>query len=103
MTKSTLTLFWVFWLLDVLIVLFGYREFIGGVFGRSAAPNSKYISLWLALFLVAALVIGGSLYFKNQGRATIALSVAATPLVLALPYLLWVAVILLSGKNVRWN
>ncbi len=103
MTKSTLTLFWVFWLLDVLIVLFGYREFIGGVFGRHAAPNSKYISLWLALFLVAALVIGGSLYFKNQGRSTMALSVVATPLVLALPYLLWVVVILLSGKNARWN
>lgn len=103
MTKTTLTLFWVFWLLDVFIALFGYREFIQGVFGRYATPNSKYISLWLVLFVVAALVIGGSLYFKNQGRSTIALSVVATPLVLALPYLLWVVVILLSGKNARWN
>lgn len=103
MTKSTLTLFWALWLLDVLIVLFGYREFIQGVFGQYAAPNSKYISLWLVLFVVAALVIGGSLYFKNHGRSTMALSVAATPLVLALPYILWLVVALLAGKNARWN
>lgn len=103
MTKSTLTLFWMLWLLDVLIVLFGYREFIQGVFGQYAAPNSKYISLWLALFVAAALVIGGSLYLKNQGRSAMALSVAATPLVLALPYILWLVVALLASKNTRWN
>jgi hypothetical protein len=103
MTKTTLILFWIFWLLDVLIALFGYREFMFGLFGRNATPSSKYISIWLTLLAVATLIIGGSLYFKNQGHSTTALYVAATPLVLALPYLLWMAVILLSGKNTRWN
>ena len=102
MTKITLTLFWVLWLLDVLIVLFGYREFLQGLFGRYAAPTSNYIFIWMVLFIAALLVIGGSLYFKNHGRATIALSVAAAPMVLAVPYLLWLAVILFSG-NTRWN
>lgn len=36
MEQSTPVLFRVIWLADVLIALLGYREFIGGVFGRSA-------------------------------------------------------------------
>ncbi len=103
MTTKILTLFWVLWLIDVLITLYGYREFIQGVFGQYAAPSAKYISMWIVLFLIAALVIGGSLYFKNQGKTAIAFSVASVPLVLALPYVLWLAVVLLSGKNARWN
>lgn len=103
MTKTSLTLFWVIWLIDVLITLYGYREFLQGMFGQYAAPSSKYISMWVVLFLIAALVIGGSLYFKNQGKTAIAFSVASVPLVLALPYALWLAVVLLSGKNTRWN
>lgn len=103
MTTKFLTLFWVIWLIDVLITLYGYREFLQGLFGQYAAPSSKYISMWVVLFIFAALVIGGSLYFKNQDRATMALSIAATPLVLASPFILWWAVIMLSGKNIRWN
>ena len=103
MTKTSLTLFWVIWLLDVLIVLYGYREFIQGVFGQYAAPSSKYISMWVVLFAIASLVIGGSLYFKNIGNTTMAFSVASAPLVLALPYAFWLAVVLISGKNARWN
>lgn len=103
MTKTTLTLFWVLWLLDVFIALYGYREFIQGVFGRYAAPSRKYISLWIALFVVAAVVIGGSLYLKNEGWISAAFIVAAIPLVLALPYVFWLAIVLLSGKNARWN
>ncbi len=103
MSKTSLTLFWVIWLIDVLIALYGYREFIQGVFGQYAAPNSKYITLWIVLLVVALLVIGGSLFFKNQGNTTMAFSVAALPLVVALPYALWMAVILISGKNARWN
>lgn len=103
MSLIALTLFWVIWLIDVLITLYGYREFIQGVFGQYAAPTSKYISMWIVLFTIAALVIGGSLYFKNQGNTTMAFSVAALPLVVALPYALWLAVVLISGKNARWN
>lgn len=103
MTKTSLTLFWVIWLIDVLIALYGFREFMQGVFGQYAAATSKYISLWAVLLLVAFLVIAGSLYFKNQENVTMAFSVACAPLVLALPYVFWLAVVLLSGKNTRWN
>ncbi len=103
MTQTSLTLFWVIWLIDVLIALYGYREFIQGVFGQYATPTSKYISMWVVLFVVASLVIGGSLYFKNHGNTTMAFSVALVPLVLALPYALWLAIVLISGKNARWN
>ena len=103
MTKTSLTLFWAIWLIDVLITLYGYREFLQGMFGQYAAPSSKHISMWVVLFLIAAVVIGGSLYFKNQGKTAIAFSVASVPLVLALPYVLWLAAALLSGKNARWN
>lgn len=103
MTKTSLTLFWVLWLLDVLVVLYGYREFIQNVFGQYAAPNSKFVSMWIVLFVIALGVICGSLYYKNQGNTTMAFTIAAAPLVLALPYIFWLAVALLSGKNARWN
>ncbi len=99
MSKTTLILFWVFWLLDVLAALFGYREFIGGVFGRYAAASSKYIGLWTVLLIVILLIICGSLYFKNRGQSTAAIIVAVIPLVLALPYALFMAVVMASGKN----
>lgn len=91
------------WLLDVLAALYGYREFILGLFGQFAAPNRKYVTLWVGLLGAALFLIVGSLYFKNQGYTTLALSLVAVPLVLTLPYLLWILVILLSGKNARWN
>ncbi len=97
-----LVLFWVVWLLDVLIALFGYREFIGGVFGRYASASSKYVLLWVFILIALLLIIGGSLYFKNQERASTAITVAVIPLVLALPYALFLAVVMLSGKT-RWN
>ncbi len=103
MSKTTLILFWVIWLIDVLIALFGYREFITGIFGRYAAPSTKYGLLWVALLLAALLIIGGSLYFKNQGQPATAMSVACIPLVLALPYILWLTVVIVSGKSTNWR
>lgn len=103
MTKTTLVLFWVIWHVDVLMTLFGYREFIQGLFGRYAAPSVKYILLWVTLFIAALLIIGGSLYFKNHGQATLAMSIVATPLVLALPYILWLAVVIVGGKSTNWR
>lgn len=47
MSKTTLILFWIMWLLDVLMALFGHREFINGVFGRYAAPNFTYKAFWV--------------------------------------------------------
>ncbi|MEO6038159.1 MAG: hypothetical protein ABIQ93_07075 [Saprospiraceae bacterium] len=99
MTKTMLILFWVLWLLDVLAALFGYREFIGSVFGRYATASSKYVWLWMVLFAAILLIIGGSLYFKNHGRPTAAIVVAIIPLVLALPYALFLGAMMLGGKN----
>ena len=103
MTKTTLVLFWVMWLVDVLITLYGYREFIQGVFGQYATPSRKYISLWMVLFLVAFIVIGGSLYLKNHHQTGMAFALVSVPLVLTTPYVLWMALIALIGKNARWN
>lgn len=102
MTKNMLLLFWVLWLLDVLVALFGYREFIGSVFGRYSSASSKYITLWLFLFLAIFLVIGGSLYFKNHERPTAAIIVAVIPFVLATPYILFMGALMVGGKN-KWN
>lgn len=102
MSNTMLLFFWIVWLLDVLIALFGYREFIGSVFGRHASASPKYLTLWLAMLAAILLVIMGSLYFKNHGRPSAALTVVVIPLVLALPYSLFLGGLMLSGKN-RWN
>jgi ABC-type transport system involved in multi-copper enzyme maturation permease subunit len=102
MTKTMLLFFWILWLLDVLAALYGYREFIGGVFGRYASANAKYILLWLSLLSAILLILGASLYFKNQERPMAALIVALIPLVLATPYILFLGAAMLGGKN-RWN
>lgn len=102
MSKTILVLFWVMWLLDVLIALYGYWEFMGGMFGHNSNPSSKYITLWVGLLAFAMLIIGGSLYFKNQGYSFAALSVAAVPLILALPYVLYLAVVMVSS-NGNWR
>lgn len=103
MSKSALLWFWILWLLDLLMALFAYRDFIMGAFGRYAAPLGKYIALWVVVFVVALLILGGSLYFKNNGRSTAALVVAAVPIVLALPYVLFVGVLVLFGGSNTWR
>ena len=103
MSKTSLLLFWIFWLLDVLIALFGHREFIMGVFGRYSSPSLSYILMWTALLGAGLLIISGSLYLKNHGQLTAALGVAAIPLVLALPYVLWLGVAILGSKSGSWR
>ncbi len=102
MTKTILLLFWLLWLLDVLAALYGYREFINGVFGRYSVSSPKYLSLWIPLLLGIVLIICGSLYFKNHDRPTIALIIAVIPVVLALPYALFLGAMMLGGKN-NWR
>ncbi|MBL7804144.1 MAG: hypothetical protein JNL02_10445 [Saprospiraceae bacterium] len=102
MSKTNLLLFWIFWLLDVALALYGYKEFILGVFGRYAAPTSKYLNLWAIILLAALLVLSGSIYLKNNGHPGWALTLVAAPLVLALPYLLYMlSIVLLGPKNWR--
>lgn len=103
MSKTTLTLFWGLWLLNVLAALYGWREFLQGVFGQYAAPTTRYILLWSALMSIMLIVLAGSVYLKNHERTTAAISLVSGPLVVALPYLFWLAVVVLAGKNARWN
>ncbi|MBK8706371.1 MAG: hypothetical protein IPN33_24290 [Saprospiraceae bacterium] len=103
MTKTTLLTFWIIWLLDVLLFLFGYREFIQGVFGRYAGPTAKYIWPWVGILIVGLVIICGSLYLKKHGHPGMAIKVAAIPLVLALPYVLWIAMIVLMGRGTNWR
>ena len=102
MSKTLLLLFWIVWLLDVLMALFGYNEFMMGVFGRNAGPSSKYLTMWIVLLAVMLLILGGSLYFKNHGQSMMALIIAAIPVLLALPYVLFVAAMMMGGKN-NWR
>lgn len=103
MTKTMLILFWILWLLDVLAALLGYREFIMGIFGRYAAPTSRYIMLWVVLLGIMLMIIMGSLYFKNLGRNSVAMSVVAIPLVFALPYILFLAAMVIGGSKTNWH
>ncbi|MEO6760297.1 MAG: hypothetical protein ABIO24_12640, partial [Saprospiraceae bacterium] len=91
-----------FWLLDVLAALFGYREFLNGVFGRNAAATPQYLSIWTLLFAAIAVIISGSLILKNQAHPMAAIILAAIPLVLAVPYALFFGVLLLGG-NKNWR
>ncbi len=102
MSKTLLLLFWIIWLLDVLMALFGYNEFMMGVFGRNASPSSKYLAMWTFLLVIVLLILVGSVYFKNHGQSMMALIIAAIPVVLALPYVLFVAVMMMGGKN-NWR
>lgn len=102
MSKTILLFFWIMWLLDVLMALYGYNEFLMGVFGRYASPTGKYYGIWIVLLLFILLVICGSVYFKNHNQNFLALALAAIPLLLALPYLLFLGTMMLGGKN-NWR
>lgn len=103
MSKTTLIFFWIIWLVDVGVALFGYREFINGVFGRYAAPSAKYIMLWVTLFAAMLLILGTSWFLKNQGKSGTALGVAAIPLILALPYILFLVAMIIGGRSTNWR
>jgi hypothetical protein len=101
MTKNTLLFFWLLWLLDVLAALLGHRELLLGIFGRNATPSPTYILMWTGLLALLLAILYGSLYLKNHGSPTAALVVAGIPAMVALPYLLWMAAILIFRPDWR--
>lgn len=103
MSKTSLILFWVFWLLDVLLALLGHREFINAMFGRYASPTSRMTVMWIVLLVAIFLILWISLYLKNHERGSLALSVAAIPLIPTTLYLLWMGMILILGRNTNWH
>jgi len=96
-----LVLFWVLWLLDVLAALYGHREFIMGVFGQYAAPTAGYILMWTVLLVAILAILFGSVYLKNHSQPTAALIVAAVPVVLSLPFLLYILAIVIARPDWR--
>ncbi|MDQ3141340.1 MAG: hypothetical protein M3Q56_03730 [Bacteroidota bacterium] len=73
------------------------------MFGRYASPGFKQVGLWVVLLTAILVILYVSLEFKNQGHGSIALSVAAIPLALVLPYALWMAAAVIGGRNANWR
>ncbi len=103
MSKTSLILFWIIWLLDVLLALFGHREFINAMFGRYASPTSKMTAMWIIILVGMVLILGISLYLKNHGRGSLAIGIAAIPLIPTVLYLLWMGMVLILARNTNWN
>ncbi len=103
MSKTSLILFWIIWLVDILILLFGHQEFLLIMFGRNSSPGTRQIGIWASLLMVMLLIIIISLYLKNHEKGTMAIMVCSIPLLIALPYLLWLGVVLFSGKGTNWH
>lgn len=103
MSKTSLILFWIIWLVDILILLFGHQEFLLILFGRNSSPGTRQIGIWASLLVVMLLIIIIGLYLKNQDKGTMAIMVSSIPLLIALPYLLWLGVVLFSGKSTNWH
>lgn len=103
MSKTSLILFWIIWLVDILILLFGHQEFLLILFGRNSSPGTRQIGIWASLLMVMLLIIIIGLYLKNQDKGTMAIMVSSIPLLIALPYLLWLEVVLFSGKSTNWH
>lgn len=104
MSESTLLmLFWVLWLFDLGLTLYGYSEFVMGLFGQYAAPNSTYISLWIGLLGLGAIVLLGGLYLRQAGLLKSAVLLTAVPAAPALLYAAWILVIIFSGKGSSWR
>jgi hypothetical protein len=103
MSKTSLILFWVFWLLDVLLALLGHREFINAMFGRYASPTLKLSAVVIILLMLMVFILWISLYFKNHERGSLALGIAAIPIIPTLCYLLWMGMILIMGRNTNWQ
>lgn len=104
MSASVLLMaFWLCWLVDFGLAYYGYFEFMRGVFGQYSAPTGQYITLWLGLLGFGALVIGGSLYLKNQGHLGWATLIAAIPVGPALLYGLWILTMVIGSKGSNWQ
>ena len=103
MSTKQLLWFWFLWLVTAYAWLRGYAEFIHGMFGQYAAPNARYVRFWVGLLIAGLLVLGGSIYLKNQELPRLALGLVAVPLVVASPYLLFLLGVLVFGGKTRWN
>jgi hypothetical protein len=103
MSNYTLLLFWALWLGTAYGTLRAYGELINGVFGQYATPTPQYLRFWILLIVAALLVLGGSVYLKSHGQPTSALWLVAVPALIASPYLLFLLIVLLFGRKMRWN
>lgn len=76
------TLFWICWSLDALLTLIAIYFFLTGI--ATATNGSRYFQAWLVLFIIVAIIIGGSLWLKWNGHAGWATLLVGLPALLAL-------------------
>jgi hypothetical protein len=92
-------LFWVFWGIDAIVALIAlYFFFIGLADGSVSSFN---MGLWLALLVVLAAVILGSLSLKAAGNLTLAKILTGLLAIPALLCLLFFIIVIASGQ--KWN
>jgi hypothetical protein len=101
--SALLLLFWVLWLSDLGLALYGYSEFIMGLFGGYATSNFNYVVYWTVLLALGAIVLVGSLYLRQAGHIKSAVLLAAVPAAPTLLYLAWILTIVLASKGSPWR
>ncbi len=103
MTRFSLFAFWFLWLADVFIALLSHRELTGHLFGRNAGPPSRAAAIWAMICLLLLMILWAGVHFKNKGQSGLAIGITASPVVILLPYVLWMAAVLIMGKNTDWR
>jgi len=80
------TLFWICWGVDAFLSLIAVYFFLTGI--ATATNGSRYFQVWLVLFIIIAIVIGGSLWLKwigYLGWATVLAGIPTLLLLLSIP------------------
>lgn len=96
-SKTTIA-FWIFWGFDALVSAAILYFFLAGL--ASGMVSSVNIGIWLTMVFAAALIMGGSWKLKQKGHPWIGMGILTLMLIpglLALLYLLFVALIVTSA------
>ena len=76
------TFFWICWSVDALLSIMAVHFFLTGI--ATATNGNRSFQAWLVLFVIIALVIGGSLWLKWNGYPVWATVIAGIPTLLLL-------------------
>ena len=76
------TLFWICWGIDSFLTLIAIYFFLSGI--ATATNGSRYFQAWLILFVIIAIIIGGSLWLKWNGYAGWGTLLAGIPIIIIL-------------------
>lgn len=79
-------LFWICWGIDAFLTLIAIYLFLAGI--ATATNGSRYFQTWLVLFIIIAIVVGGSLWLKWNGYlgwATLLAGIPSVLIILSIP------------------